>query len=109
MAMENSDKEILMENQVYLIEHLLMTDTFLASMRDIVTNECGSKMVIITDEMYEECTVDKLTRYQKVSRFLSILPKRGSVAFDTFIKALYISDQCIIAEKLTEKLTEKTY
>jgi hypothetical protein len=83
MAMSDAHREKLRRNQVDLVQHLKVDEEFLSYMvRDN----------IITDEMKEEIQVGK-TKQARASTFLSILPKRGAIAFPCFIEALVETHQ----------------
>jgi len=90
--MSHLHRELLRKNGTFLVQNLHFDSLFLDFMQ---TNN------ILTNEMIQEIE-DCNTKQAKVNRFLSILPKRGPKAFNTFIEALSVSDQCMISKKLID-------
>ncbi|KAL3852244.1 hypothetical protein ACJMK2_015912 [Sinanodonta woodiana] len=96
--MENIHRAALRQNWIYLMDNLIIQELL----------DRLYEKGLLTDDMKEEIQVEK-TKRDMISKFLSILQRRGPYAFDYFIDALQETSQEFIAEKLKESVIKLSY
>ena len=83
MAMSELHRNALIRSRVYLVRNILDVPSVLRLLR---------RDRVLTEDMQESIEI-KPTRTARVAALLDLLPRRGSQAFDRFVRALIQTEQ----------------